>query len=346
MTLLRPPYSYPPPREQLLAAPIGGSPSCNGAMPRAEYVLLLAEAMNHLLAWGRVIPAHAVSLANSDNKDEGNAVLWRTRYRAGPNGTRLRGRVALAPATTVATAPDYSWDAGGTPRRWEVRAASPVDTDVVPATGYASELVGTSTANTVTDVALSTDDNIRVCGWSLWEPPIQVLDTASDVCVDYLSRFAGEQPIYDADVAELLGTYRKLYEQAHKHLIAHVVDDGSAPLTRTTASLANLLDQSVTTYGADTPGWPLDVRYCVSASQTEVPVTVAIYASCPGGTGEVDVSTSADNTSVAVTAEQWYEVTLNADAQAATEKLDIMFLGDGANPCKVWAVSAWIYLGA
>lgn len=349
MTLLVPSSAYEPPWEDLLgeaydaAEGTGGS---NGAMPWPRLFLALATAVNHLAARPRIIPARTLAYALAPGTDDNWAVRWRQRYRSTQNGTELQARVVAAPAVTTAVAPAYSWDGGVTARRWDRRSAAATESEVEPITGLLGEIISSSVSrNAVQTIGLSTNDRLRLCGLALWETPRSVLDTGStDTLLDY-ARFVGGRPVTDADWAAMLGAFRALWERWQKHLVAHTIDDQAAPHSYTPNAWVNLLDNTVVAWGAETPGWPLDLYLCGSMSETTVPVTVHAYASSASA-GKLRLITSIDSVDInPIGAVGWYTATVNADPAIQTEKLDVHISGDAVNPCEVWSICAWVYRG-
>jgi len=113
----------------------------------------------------------------------------------------------------------------------------------------------------------------------------------------------------------------------------------ASPKTNATTTLQNVLDTSVTTVSAASPGWTLDLRYKNRLSQTTVPCVLNVCGSWLTGGGEPDgmdvsLKDSGGNVLASIddgwssTTPKWVSVAFNAPA--LLDKWDLQFNNGGA----------------
>ncbi len=200
-------------------------------------------------------------------------------------------------------------------------------------------------------------DGCRVIGATVWELPRLMLDTATDAAVDAY-QFGRNLPIEDADVLDLLAATEKAWKRLGSQYIAWSTDpglSGTGYITRTSATAANLIDQSATTWTSATPGFSCMPTNRGSFESNNVPCVFGYYGQVySGGTGAGSgvVTLHRDNSGTAIATVTssdadglgWHYTTCNLDASQGLEKFDVKIKGDGTRAIRVYAVSLFDYV--
>ncbi len=144
-------------------------------------------------------------------------------------------------------------------------------------------------------------------------------------------------PIVDDDIERMLQIPYNIWLDGGGHLFEW--SDVINPPTRTSATYANIHDQTTSAWTAGTFGhwtWPYK---CGTFESTNVPVTLWVHAAMAGGgTGGVRfVKNGSTIGTVSVTGgTAIYTATANLDSTQTEEKIDVMLAGDGANLLTVY----------
>jgi len=222
--------------------------------------------------------------------------------------------------------------------------------DAVPGIAIMTSYV-TCTADETYEVVWQDKDGSRLVGGCIWE----VSKFGSPQNGYLRSGYTIGSPIYDSKREALLEAATNYWNRGAAHLFNWCVDLGASPRTRSGTSSLNLIDDSSSTVSSATPGLVVDLTYCNTLSQAEVPVVFAVYASKDAtGTrdGIIVVKNSSGTVLLTVTvpvssAAGWYTTTGTLPASEA--KYDIQSSiptggGGGAGPLSVGAVSLYQYL--
>ncbi len=157
--------------------------------------------------------------------------------------------------------------------------------------------------------------------------------------------FATNGPITDANRQNLATVLRSLWRRACFPIFNWTVDDGTAPVTLSSMTATNVLDQASTTQSPNTPGFTIDLRGRARLSQsTGIPVKLYAYGRMAAGTGTVSLVSSTGVAYGAMTGltnvAGWTSTT--ATLPVVADKYDLMVATDG-NICTLNAVSMFEY---
>jgi hypothetical protein len=119
------------------------------------------------------------------------------------------------------------------------------------------------------------------------------------------------------------------------------VDDGTAPLVRSSATDVNVVDGTSTAVSASTPGYTLDMRGKARVSQISgVPVVMKAFGNCAFGSGIVKLKNSAGSTvatvSVNAASNAWFSTSFNLPA--TVDKYDLHYAGTGVGSLTLYNV--------
>lgn len=324
----------------------------NGLLPSHITASNLALAAHHVLVHDRkIVFQAALPIAATATND----VTWRFCFRTGEASTtagslKLRAVALAAPpcawelevtdGSTTTTSDTKQHIADITPTTWDDCAHQMVaEIDVDPDTVYYG------TINRVLSGAFTSRPPISVVVYEV-HPPF--VDTTDAIAVDSRSFFT-KGPIYDAHHQTLANAVHDLWKHNGAQLLAvsRGLDDGSGDWRRTTASYANLLDQTAsTTVSASTPGFNLNTTYLNPYHTTDISAVLAVWArnpTAPGGDVKlVDASGTLGTLSGFSTAGEWKTANITLTG-GARHKVDIQLQGDGSNSFFVGAVSIFAY---
>lgn len=313
--------------------------SRNRLPPDGQYARALARAFNHLIGRSPIIIPGKEVPASSARNTVSDLALWRTRYRASPNGTTLVSEVHLLPTENAGHAPD------GTPK-WYLKVDGAAKADQTHnrrcAAGAGTALNDrfimrqevTVTAGVKHTVDLWTKDRCRVVGWFLYEKPRDSLVVGADTLADY-TRLLPLSPILDVDLDSLYDAATAVWEKVRAHHMSFHVDDPASPIQPTTTA-TNPWDGS-TARTANTVGSVAPTQYRNSyANQLLATPTIATvcwaYGRRTSVGGSLTVRFIGENGSADVTingAEGIYETTsFTLKPQAAGDKFDVHVLKD------------------
>lgn len=327
----------------------------NGIPTHAAGPAALASQINFLLGYRKrrlftksIRPADALAVFTTDR------ITWAGRSYISPNATTVRCRMVLAAA-------EEGHNSGGPQFYWETKN---VDTGATTnqATHVWSSLVPAGTGRNPEDLAVVTQDwnltprdtyefglhvasGCRPVGCSIYEVPRLTLDTASDLYMDPRP-FAARLPIHDPWILNLLLRTETAWQELGAQHIAWCVNQ-DAPITRTSTSGANLMDQTVTAWAASSPGWKAYVKNRGSHDSNNVAAVFAARAKVSAGTGTIELHKDTSGTPIASlsitgTTTAWVSTTVNLDAGQTSEKYDILIKGPGgADTLSVYAASLY-----
>lgn len=176
----------------------------NGLPPHGLVARSVGRALNHLIArHGAVIPGMEVLPASARNTAS-DLALWRTRYRAGANGSTLVVNVDLIPTDTGTATPAWYVKVDGTAKADQEHNSfvdSGLGLDFSDIFSMTQEVA--VTADTKHTVELWTKNSCRVVGWSMHEKERDELTIATDEVVDY-THLLPLSPILDNSVQDLI----------------------------------------------------------------------------------------------------------------------------------------------
>jgi len=176
----------------------------------------------------------------------------------------------------------------------------------------------------------------------------------------YLSQsLAAGSDVLDKYRADIVEIQYNLWRRGGAHVLNWTVDGddaggayGTPPLTTTSGTAKNIIDDTSTTISAATPGYTLDMRYKNRVSQTSgVPCIMQVYGSKSGtqDDGEVYLKDSAGNTIASVTnvftsTAQWHSSGV-FNLPATVDKYDIQYARAGivTGTFTLYAVSIYEY---
>ena len=265
-----------------------------GLPPNGPAVRALARALNHIAGrHGHVIPGMEIPRASARNTASA-LELWRTRYKASPNGTTLVSEVHLIPTDTTAGTPAWYLKVDGTAQTTQThnaRCAAGSGTNLDDVFVRVQEV--TVTADAAHDVELWTDDNCRVVGWFLHEKERDTLTIGTDSVVDWsgLQVLAG---IFNRDVQALINMAASLQQKIRGVHLSYNVDDHATPLTVTSTTPVNIWD-SGNTVGVPCPTQYRNTYMDEIAGTLQIPAQAWCYAELNAGPGPYKVRFSATN---------------------------------------------------
>ncbi len=165
----------------------------NGLAASGRLVRSLARAANFLLAQGNIIPGKCVLPGATVRNTATDAALWRTQYRASPNGTTLIIDVHLLPTNDTSMIPSWYLKIDGvatSPRTHNHYVEAGTLTEYYLGTAsvagsFTDRVEVTVTAGVQHTVELWTTNKCRVLSWNLREKPRVSLTPGVDTVVDY-----------------------------------------------------------------------------------------------------------------------------------------------------------------
>ena len=324
---------------------VGAQLARNGLPPHGLFARARARAA-HLLAGrcGLVIPGKEVRPANARNTAS-DLALWRTRYRSGPNGTRLVVDVRLIPTDDFQV---------GAPPAWYVKIDGLAQGDQRHSSFVASggglslsdvfamrqEIAVTAGASHT--VELWTKNKCRIVGWYLHELERETLTTGTDTVADY-TYLVPLGTILDGGVDGMTVTVpRAVREKMRGAHLAWNVDDPASPVSPANTTPTNIWDGSTartsTTRGKTTPTQYRE-NYMEQFSGTpRIPVVCWVYGS-KSATGNILVDFVGGGTTVTATitgGAAFYTATGNLlIPQSGGDKVDVLgyraSAGDGGS---------------
>ena len=352
----------------------------HGIAPPGIAAKRLAEHCNLMLAQRcRVVFSHAgVYRADGntggifegfDTESNSDLTTYRGAFHTGPVTTRLRVKFCLLPpdSETTATSSAYvQWTlmtgltgTGNTVVQQQISVPTEsglTDDFQLHEAFEASHTIDVS-PDTNYRIELHQVNRIRVVSCSVYEEPRTSLDTDVDTAAVDTSTFSAATPITQQQFRDIMVAADKVW-RVGQPLLQWTADVASAgtnlahePRSRTSATQANVLDQSYTAANASAPGYAVNVRYSGTLDSANVPTVFWAYASCVSGTGTLTFRDQSDNVLATISpagAAAWYSTTgslKDAAGSPQTTKVDVLFAGDAANACVVYAFGAFVHDG-
>jgi hypothetical protein len=209
---------------------------------------------------------------------------------------------------------------------------SPVSAYVLDSNGdKAVPVAGTAYYGTISDFNRS-----RIVAISVYEGS---LDTAAP----FQQGHAVQTPIFDKDRQDILVAARTMWKQQAAHLFNFSVPYDANVRTRSSATPANIHDNSSTVVSTATPGYTLDLRNRSTVRRVTVPCVFKAYGSIPSGSGTVVLKDSTGTIVATATINSatpgWFSTTCNLPATLA--KYDLMYAGSGLQTVSVYAASLY-----
>lgn len=328
-------------------------PASGGVQVARQLNTLIARRLRPMLAYSNVYGLHA----NFDSASTSDLACHRAAFRTGPTTTQLRWNGAFLPFLGSPSAADVTAYVTLTTGL----TGSGTDTTTTLSIPYRSSGNNLSTddlmwLSAVFDVepdsyyriTLHRTNLARLVSTTIYEVVSFSLETDDySYLIDPTSIYAGGAITQQQAEAFMLAA-DKVWRRGGHPLGWWTIDIPGDERSRTSATAANLWDQTVSAPTTTSPGWPTSVPYSGSLDSANVPVVFWCYADCVGGTGTVTFRDSS-NTVLAtinpVGAATWYSTTGNLTdntAGAMTSKVDVFFGGDGTNACKVYAAGMFM----
>lgn len=332
----------------------------NGKHPSADLENRLHEATNQAILYRtKELFSCVAPLQNClNNPATSDRDRWRFAFKTGPYTHAVLAVVVMLP-TNVDIAP---WSTYNTGARLDIFSDTAEATVVATENFmYGSYPHGTSGQNlgfadikvlekvidglspSTTYYARFTDENIG----RIQSACVGDLQSMTENFDGYLSEnIANGTNIVSSYRSKLIDASNALLQSGSK-VFTWTVDDGTAPVTRAVNTPANIIDTTVTTVSANSPGFTVDLTGKARVSQTSgVPVTMQVFAktSSAGGEGRVYLKNSAGTavmtmTNVFATTSGWLSVT--GFLPASSGKYDLQFDNNGAGTLSVYAVSVY-----
>lgn len=325
----------------------------NGHIPDAIFHTAIAEHGNHAAAFHvRQVARFSIPMQSIPNHDA-TRNRWRFAFHSSPYAYTLLVCMAISYYPEGAGNPygmcridDGMGTIGDAIVSGGFRSTTATD---VPAWISSGTAVLDDGAGAVAELDPDTDyygtvsdnNDARLVSMTAWE-----LSLPGDTDNDYVEQAFGlGQPILDVHRGDLATMLRKLWRRGAAHSWNWSVNLQSGPRTRTSATAANLIDTSVTTVSAASPGPTIDLTNRSTVRRGSVPMRLQVRAKMASGTGTVllkdDGGTTLLTISVNSSTEQWWSGTV--DLPATSAKYDVQFAGNGTNLLSVYAVSLYPY---
>jgi hypothetical protein len=331
----------------------------NGIAPPAPGGRALANQINALLGrrlrpLGQYCNVYGLH-ADFDSASTSDLACHRFAFRTGPTTTSVRWQVGALPYIGTPSAADVTIyltltsgiTSGGTATTTTISVPYSTATDLT-----ADDLVWLNSEISVSPdsyyrAEVHRTNLARMVSSSLFELQQLTLDTDTHTIASDPGTFYEGGPITQQQIETLMLAADKLWRRGHP-LGWWTTDIPGDERSRTSATAANLWDQTVSAPTSTSPGWPVSVPYAGSLDSANVPVIFWAYADCVAGTGAVtfrDQNNVTLGTISPVGAATWYAVrgnlTDNTDG-AQTTKVDVFFAGDATNACKVYAAGVFM----
>lgn len=215
--------------------------------------------------------------------------------------------------------------------------------------------VGYDTVNVSPDTdyfgLLSDFNDARLVAAMVWE-----LVKESDTVYGYLANgYVAQQPIYDTDRSGVVGNSRSLWKRGASQVLNWTVNDQGVPNAIISATDTNIVDTSITSLNASTPGYTLDFTGKNRQSQTGPMCVMKALAKMSGGglvnAGNVKLKNSAGTTIASIVngwnggapGAAWVATAPFAMPSGGKDKYDLQFSSDGTHTLSLYAVSIYEY---
>lgn len=203
------------------------------------------------------------------------------------------------------------------------------------------------------DIVVLTPDTDYYCSFTdfatrLISATVYETSLAADTDNGYLpdGPVAGS-PIFDEDRGDMIVALRNAWKRNASPLWHWASSTDAAAVTRTSATRANLFDQSLTTVTASSPGVTLQLANKGTVRRAGVPAKLFVYGKVvAGGPAHVSVRDSGGTdyceVEIGDPTAQWWESNVELLPNAET-KLDLYIESDGTNLATVYACSLLQY---
>lgn len=322
----------------------------NGKYPDALFQAEIAAAANRCAKYRMKQLANFWSDTFPGTFGDGERVRWRFRFVASPYVSQILFKATLAQTTVEGAASRprvrilIEEDDGTDVAQGEIEFGASTALGSSPnllghLANWVKNTAGTTawqpTANTEYQATISDFDNGRCIAASIYELPL-------DLTPPFSEGYGVGGPIFDADRGDITAGARQMWKTQAAPLFHWTVDVAASPRTRTSATAANIIDTSVTTGGADKPGWTLDLRNKSRTSTGTVPVKLWVYAGMSADEGEVKLIDAAGSDvgggSMSITgAAAWHSTTFSLPATLA--KYDLHYASNGSDTISVYHAS-------
>lgn len=307
----------------------------------------------HFEKWIR--PEDAYSAAGSRR-------TWITRSYTSLNLKALKARVLLVPAANgFSASPYYQWavDVGGAGAVNQVERYVPgssavvgtfdlddIFVDEVTLTDDGTPAGAAIAGDKEIDLSLTVVDGARVIGATVYEVPLDQLDTDVHTACR-TDRYGVGAAILTAGLDDPVETAWALYKRNGAPLIGWCTDDG-APVTQNSATYKNVLDGTTTGWAATAAGFPILPRYRHRQVTTGVNVVFWVRAKTDAGsTGRVRFvgsgGTIATITGIGTT-EAFHSVQATIDGTLDDDLIIVECSDSTPNTVSVYAAGAYEWL--
>jgi hypothetical protein len=329
----------------------------NGYQPAAGFYRLLADGSNHLAAYRRKLvflspptwtgfpSASWVSFVDSTSGASRNK--WRWRFHAGHAAAFLAIRVGMMKVNAPSGEPyvdvAVTVAGGGTTTSDPISYGTTDGTEIDAADDISWQTVLVPiTANTTYECLVVAHNDARPafgCAYEVAAPP-------DDSVSGYVARsYTIGSPIFDAHRGALMPTLDNAWRHNAAFQLNWTANLDAQAITRTSATYANLFDQTLTTVTAASPGYTFDLTYRNRLMKTTVPCVFAVNAKVSSGSGGRARLETAGGTVVEITGisttQQWYTATANVPT--GSTKADLQLRSGGADTITLYAMSFYEY---
>ena len=353
------------PTSKAASPPIQGGYWCrNGKHPSPSFISALNEAVNQAALYrSKCVYSNVGRLFNSlGAASTSDIARWRFAFHTGPYAHAVYAVVAMLP-TDLDIAPYEDYNTQGrldifSDTQEAVNAGSYTFTYGAHPTGVNSTvsfqhikvLTGYIEVSPDTDyTGLFSDVNVgRIQSACVFE-----LASLTENNSGYLSQnITSHSSILDVYREKQATMIRSLWRRGGATVFNWSVDDptGSGPVTATVSGVTsrNVIDTTITTVSASSPGWTLDMRNRARLSQTSgVPCRMVAYGKMSAGTdGDVYLKNSAGTNIATITngfttTPKWVTTTFNMPA--TLDKYDLHIGEPAAGTFSLYAVSIYHY---
>ena len=324
-------------------------PSGKGARETAEYANFLLGGRKKVLFRKSIRPTQAATATTDES-------TWRWAAHTGPLATALHCRYVAIPLSGA----DYNnasrcyivqqenlTGAGTSTTNTSLYMTDEDEGTIVPDDYRVLEQEIAVTADTDYRFTLHVQNGMRIISLTVSEINRITVDTSTDTPAVDSTKFYQGGWIHDAPVLDIFDAADKIWRRSGKTLVSWSVA-GTTAVTRSSATAANIFDQTVTTYSASTPGFQCVVENCQSFDSGNVGVTVYCYASMAAGTGKVKLlktgGVELGSMTINSATGQFWTATGNLDGTLSSDKLDVHIEGNGTNLLSISAAGAFLHV--
>lgn len=331
----------------------------NGVVPDAISANTIASYANMLASRRMKVLADYFVLPNSATDTTTNTVVCRTLAHTSPNASTVTAEYVLAPPNVTDTStltPSVYWTIDAADVTTDpVTLAGPTTVASVTLNGgrngtvnpqdyiYMQAQFGVEPDATYA-FELHTSDRARVISAVLYEQPRLTLDNASDVSVPSGTLYY-DAPIYDAPLGALNSLQISMHKRGGASLLRWA---NQLAVIRTANTYANLLDQTVTAWSANSPGWYVWPQYRGTLANTDVTCKAWWY----GRSSTTDqtvylkfIRTGADihEFFTASASNGYHCATVSLPGTVSSDKVDVLIKGAGVQIADISVSALGIY---